>query len=234
MIPNTVEIGGWTGTGPEPKIPQVRDLAFQELEAIYPAFRARYDREDAGMTRIFANKVMELMQGYCVARAHARLAPRANELAHLMRRADAAMAWADEEYVGLSRNTTVNWLAAHHRFTTATLEAKGFLETCIEVATELLGRRELTSFLTGETNVSIYERHVPAQDRIVLPDVDKLQLKLAGWIEKSTERFEVTRVTITGGFPAGFALAPAGADLPVDDEIVWRASVAVADTARGW
>ncbi len=238
MIPMTVEVAGWTGTEPELTIPQLRRLAFEQLEADRPGFRARYDAEEGGATRTFTDKVMELLHGYFIAKAHATLAPRANEFAHLNQLAAAAMAQADEEYASLSRNTTVNWLAAHHRFTTATLAAKGFLESCIEVATELLERRESTSFLTGELNVSIYERYVPAQDRIVLPDVDKLRVRLAAWMEKSTERFEVTRVTVTGGFPAGFVpapveSAPAGVEQAwLGDD--WSASVAVANTARRW
>lgn len=245
MIPSTVTVAGWNGdehgpNGPD-QGPELGQRLLTELEAKNPGIWDRYQAEDKQARRTFVDYWMESMHGYYTAHAHQLLAPLANEYATLSAQALAAVEQAGAEYDDLSRNTTINWLAAHHRFVLTTQRARTLLEQQIAAAETL--REKLTKdrncYYLGTDTLSreVYFRHVPAEHRITMPDVDQAKTQLANFVQLSTGRFSATRATITGGYPDGFAPPALDTDMPAppaDDEISWTATPAVVAGERRW
>ncbi len=167
-------------------------------------------------------------------RYHNAAVPAGTEFHQLHHQAHAAMTAATSEYDDLSRNTTVNWLAAHHRFVTATITARDLLERKIRAAEDI--HAVWDTHMNGLT-FSGYHDLVDPTDRITPPDLDQLRLELATWIETSTTRFTITRITVTGGYPAGFAPTtdtPATDGTPDSPDTTFTAGQAIANTARRW
>lgn len=250
MIPSSVTVAGWNGTehganGPDHDEKLGRRI-LEELEAKQPGILARYHAEDRDARRAFVDHWLETMHGYYVAYAHIVAAPIANQYATLRTQALAAVEQAGAEYDDLSRNTTINWLAAHHRFVLTTQRARTLLEQQVAVAEQLrhLLTKDRTCYYLATDSLSreVYFRFVPAEDRITLPDVEEVKTQLADFVQLSTGRFSATRATITGGYPDGFAPPAIDTDMPepdADDEIAWTsqpytATPAVVAGERGW
>ncbi len=243
MIPPTVTIAGWTGGehGPNgPSVDEHRRRLWNQLDTEHPGLRQRYHAGDPEAARTFREVGMDHLHGYFIATAHRNAAPLANEYADLTTEALRAVHQAANDYTDLSQNTTLHWLAAHPRFVPSTLHARTLLERCIQIAEDLHQHKQ---FIAGDDlSQQIYARHVPAEHRITFPDLDQLRLELGAFIELSTERFAVTRVTVTGGYPAGFEPAPLDIE-PVtrtdSDTAAWAnptftTTPAVAATERRW
>jgi hypothetical protein len=243
MIPMTVTIAGWTGdeAGPNgPSMDEYRRRLWAQLNADHPGLGQRYDAGDPTAKKILTQAGTDHLHGFFIAHAHRTAAPLANEYATVTVRAQRAVQQAAGEYADLSKNTTVNWLAAHHRFVITTRAARELLERCVDIAEDLHRHEQFLG--GGGVSQRIYAAYVPAEHRITMPDLDDCKVQLASFVELSTERFTTTRATITGGYPAGFEPAPIEHepfDRPTDDEVVWKnaafpASTAVAATARNW
>jgi hypothetical protein len=245
MTPQTIVVDGYDGsitedTSTGPVVARVR----ADLDRRFPdGWQARYDAAD----RVVRDASVDLFQYHLfmplVVRHHNAAVPAAQQYATLANAAARAVAEVDSLYADLGKNTTINWLAAHHQFTVAAVKARDLLDSALAAAIALrdsgLGK-EIADRHSGLTRM-FYEREVPAEQRIAIPDVDAVSLALTGFVETTRERLDILRATVSGGYPAGFApapTAPAPAPTgPVDDD--WatgrRASVAmVAGRERGW
>jgi hypothetical protein len=238
--PSQISINGWTGDGADPGTEAFWRRVRADLDVEFPNGYS-YDDDDA--VRRFATARFEIhLHSWHMARMHNTVLPATLRYAALDREARAAVARVDGLYADLSKNTTINWLAAHHRFVLATIEARRVLTARAEAAQDL-HTKHAADFTTSRRSLEIYEQHVHAAQRITIPDPDAARLDLTAFIETSTERFGILRATVTGGYPDGFAPAPAEpatAAPPADrgesdwSGAAWSASVAVANTARGW
>lgn len=250
MIPSTVTVAGWNGNehgsnGPD----QDHHLAHRlwtDLEAQQPGIRARYQADDKTARRAFTDYWMESMHGYYTAHAHQLVAPLTNQYATLSAQALAAVEQAGTDYDDLSRNTTINWLAAHHRFVLTTQRARTLLEQRTAVAEqirEMLTKDRNCHYLgTDSYSREVYAKHVPAEHRVTMPDLEELKSQLANFVQLSTSRFAATRATITGGYPDGFAPPALDTDTTTpaaDHETAWTnepypATPAVVAGERRW
>ncbi len=193
--------------------------------------------DDDTVSRQAVRLLEQFLWAHAAAAYHNAAVPAATEYHDLILAATNAMATATREYDDLSKNTTINWLAAHHRFILASTEATDLLTKALDAATDVhaIWERHMRGLA-----VSGYEALVDAADRIIPPDLDSGRLNITTWAETTTRRQALTSATINGHFPAGYALAdPAEPVTRTDDtETVWPAtsqiSVAVANTARTW
>jgi hypothetical protein len=238
-----VTIAGWTGIeggADGPSSGEFSRRLWAKLDADHPDLRERLDNDDPDARRLLAEVGLDYLHGFFIARAHRAAAPLADEYAKVSAEALRAVQQASTEYADLTKNTTTNWLAAHHRFVLTTQRARDLLERRTEIAQDL---HQHEPFL-GDTDPArmVYARHVPAEHRITMPNLDELRLQLANFTETSTERFAATRATITGGYPAGFEPAPIEHEpfeRPAGEEIAWtpeqfRAAPAVVAGERNW
>jgi hypothetical protein len=134
---------------------------------------------------------------------HYQAVPAAAEHARLDRLARRAVAEADRLYADLGKDSTVDWRAARHQFVEACIRAWQLLTGRLVVARALAGGkfgRDMATLCR-----LVYERAVPAQHRIVLPDVDGEYLAVAEFVELTRTRLDILCVTAAGGYPPGFA-----------------------------
>ena len=151
-------------------------------------------------------------QRYGTARLHNTIAPMVYVYARTVQLAAGKKREADGEFADLGARTTTAWHACHHRFHLATVEARDLLAKLVELATEI---RATLPRVNTMTTPKLYEQLVPASHRInldLLPDPDKAKSDLAEFVELSTTRFAVARVTLTGAVPAGFEPYPPASD----------------------
>lgn len=243
MIPKTIVVDGYDGSIPEDtSTDPVAARVAADLDRLFPdGWRDRYAAEDRAVRDAAVARFQYHLFVPIAVRHHNAVVPVARQYAVTSQLAGRAVARVDSLYADLDKNTTVNWLAAHHRFVTAAVTAREVLTRAVDAAIALRDS-DLGKELTGRTNgltQLYYEQEVPAEQRITLPDVDAAQLALTGFVEQTRERIDLLRATVSGGYPAGFApavepqLAPAG---PVDDD--WAAdrpaSVAVVAGERAW
>lgn len=232
--PTLITIEGFDGTGDPPNIDEIRRRLWRDVDERFPdATRDDYDhRQDVRDYSV--ERFRHHLSAWFVAETHNKAVPAAGQYAELAAAAGAVVAASDSLYADLSKNTTINWLAAHHRYVLATCEARRLLterNAAAQHLAETFAVRDLAGF-----SEMLYHQTVPADQRITVPDLDALKLDLANFVETSTERFALLRATVTGGFPDGFQ--PAG-DRPARQGDEWNgqplpASDAVAAQQRGW
>lgn len=177
------------------------------------------------------DRVMVRRHAWFAVNEHNDLVPILNGLADLHRDADRAVAESSAHYADLSKNTTVNWLATHHRYVLATVRARTQLSRIADLTADLAGRQP--DILKPRTigHDLIYTVFVPGADRVILPtpaEVDTARLNLTEFVELSTTQFGILLATITGGYPPGFAPATDphvaglldGADWPISPALI--------------
>lgn len=237
MIPQTIVIDGYDGSIPEDtSTGPVWARAAADLDQAFPAgWNDRYEANDQEVR----GQAVELFRYHLfmpsVVRHHNTAVPAAQQHAQATRMARGAVAAADSAYADLNKNTTINWLAAHHRFILAAVEARRTLTEVVDAAIALRDG-EFGKEMVGITR-TYYEQAVPVEQRITLPDVDAAQLELAEFDERTRERIDILRATVSGDYPQGFTPAPAGprTELAQDDWADERpASVAVVAKERAW
>jgi hypothetical protein len=233
--PTTITILGYTGLGEAPTMDELRGHAWRETEERFPGVK-KHDYDTRPEVRsCVVERFSYYLHAWFAAGTHNKAVPAALAYAAVDRAVPAAIARADSLYADLSKNTTINWLAAHHRYVLATCEARQLLTERIAAGESLA--EAYSDGITGFSQM-VYHEHVPAEQRISVPDLDQIRLDLAEFVETRTERFGLLRATITGGYPEGFE--PAGDPSPTSRASGdWSgkpvpASVAVANTARGW
>lgn len=242
MTPQKIVVDGYDGSAPEDtSTGPVMARIVADLDRLFPdGWRDRYEAEDPEVRDAATARFQYHLFVPIAVRRHNTAVPVARQYAITSQLAGRAVARVDSLYADLDKNTTVNWLAAHHRFVSAAVAAREVLTRAVDAAIALRDS-DLGKELTGPNGLTqlYYEQEVPAEQRITLPDVDAAQLALTGFVEQTRERIDLLRATVSGGYPAGFApavepqLAPAG---PVDDD--WAAdrpaSVAVVAGERAW
>lgn len=218
----TVTILGSDGTGPMPDISDTWRIVIPEARAQFPDFDINVLDGDTPLgQRVHphrqwcTDRVIERIYAWFAAGEHNTLVAPLNRLHQLGRECPRATAEVDYLYADMDKNTTINWLAAHHRFTKATIRAQALLAEAAELTTELAGRDP--SFLKNDRSPAniTYVKHVPADQQIVLPTqaaVDRAQLAVTSFVTLSTTRFGILRATLTGAYPPGFQ--PAGTETP--------------------
>lgn len=240
MIPQPITVDGYAGDVPE-EIEEVGARVDADLDRMFPGgWHARYEAHDPEVREarraLFEHHLFMPRAVKC----HNDAVPAAQAHASAARLAVLAVAAADQAYAELSFNTTINWLAAHHRYITASIEARRLLTEVVDTATALRDG-EFGKEMAALT-LEHYRQHVPAGQRITVPDVDAAELALAEFVETTRERIDVLRATVSGGYPAGFAPLPAepapAPSRPVDGD--WAAEtsastgVVVSGRGRGW
>lgn len=238
-----ITILGWDGTGPMPDIPDLWDIVIPKARA---HFGADFHTDNLQLTpygqsphpqfRWSVDRVQEYLCAWLAAKEHNELVPHANRYAETDAACHRATTHASELYDDLHKNTTINWLAAHHRFVLACIAARDILTTRAELAAELAAR---DTNILQPTNQSLYAlhytAHVPQEQRIQLPTKNtaaEAQATLDDFVALCTRRFETLRATITGTFPPGFA--PTMPDVTAEwngDNIPVSPALAYADQA---
>lgn len=212
--PARITILGYDGTGDPPDIGDIwRDRVIPELRAQHPDFRASdLNVERHPMRKRGVDRVMEYLHGWFIAKEHNETVPALTRYMQVSRLATAAVSDTACLYGDLARNTTINWLAAHHTFVIATIQARRLLTERAELAQALAARKESAGVCglhrPGSLTRLYYDAHVPADQQITLPDPDTDHLAIAEFVELSTERFRILRATITGTYPPGFEPTP--------------------------
>lgn len=171
------------------------------------------ERRVAG--RVFGEQLELHHLSYGAARFHNTLAPLTAGYRNAHRAANHRCREANEAYADLAKSTTTAWHAAHHRFTTATIAARDALAEMVRLAEEL---HDTAAKVRQHGLTRDYDKMVPADQRVVLPELDAARLDFAGFVETSTERFAITRATITGDYPTGFAPAEVPAQRAGDSQ----------------
>jgi hypothetical protein len=184
------------------------------------------------------DRVMARRHAWFAAQAHNDLVPILNGLHDLHRDADQAVAEAGAHYADLSKNTTVNWLATHHRYVLATVRARTLLSRIADLTADLAGRE--LDILTPRSlgHDLVYTVFVPEAKRITLPtreQADAAKIALTVFVETSTTQFGILLATITGGYPPGFSPAADpqipglldGADWPISPALVMSTNQAM-------
>jgi hypothetical protein len=242
MIPKPIVVDGYDGTPHESDEDMWRRIG-ADLDRQFPdGWHDRYEAKDSEV-RDAAVKLFEYHLFIPVmVRHHNATVPAAQRYATLAQLAPRAVAEADSLYGDLDKSTTINWLAAHHRFIKAAVNARRLLTELVDAAIALRDSKlgnEIYGRANGLTQV-YYETHVPAEQRITMPDVDAAELALTEFVETTRERIDILRATVSGGYPAGFAPAPVepapAPHGPVDDD--WAADLpashAVVAGERAW
>lgn len=235
----TISILGYDGTGPCPEIQDIWQIVIPEAQQQFPDLDLKIfeERTPWGQPvhphREWAtDRVMEYMYAWFITQAHNSLVAHANKLANLEDEATRTVATAEQAYADLNKNTTINWLAAHHRYVLACITARNALTRHAELATELAGRDDdILKPVKQSLHAFYYTAHVPEHERIQLPTKNtaaSIRQALADFVALCTRRFETLRATITGTFPPGFAPTPAdvtaewaGENIPVSPALVY-------------
>lgn len=218
--------------GHEAQSPEIEDIwkivLAQAKEQFGDAFdinqitrRYAYGEERAPQSRWCLDRVQAHLCGYFVVKEHNSLVSDLNRLETLVRDSVTAITAADQAYADLSKNTTINWLAAHHRYVLAARHTRDLLTERLELATRLAGAGD-NLHLFREPGRIVYTENVPEANRIQLPGTGTAQAALDNFVATTTERFQILRATITGAMPPGFAPAVpditeewAGANVPI-------------------
>jgi hypothetical protein len=204
-----------------------------DMDRQFPGgWQARWDAGDREVRDAFTRTVRHHVFVPVVVGYHNRAVDAACEYAGLDVLVSRGRWEVDQLYRDLDKNTTVNWLAAHHRFVKTAVSLRDILTRRVAAARSL-AEGEFGQQMTDPV-LAVYEQVVPAGQRITVPDVDEAELALTEFVEKTRERIDLLRATVTGGYPEGFAPprpAPSppavsvGADPDWDDN--WPASHAV-------
>lgn len=181
--PQLIDVPGYEEFGSR-GLDLVRELAYADLDREFPdGWRDRYDRKDRevvdfALRRFDVHLGLPLMLG-----AHNKAVPLAAQYAHACFAAERAIAHTEALYADLSKNTTINWLAAHHRYMLALVRARDLLTARVDAAVALAGSEfhEKSKMRTME----FYEEVVAEEQRIQVPNVDTVRLDLAEFVEQA-------------------------------------------------
>lgn len=245
MNPQVIVVDGYDGTIDEdtstaPVIARVR----ADLDRQFPdGWHGRYEANDPEVRSLSRDLFQyHLFMPYMV-HHHNQAVPLAQRYADLAQLTSRAVAETDAMYADLDKNTTVNWLAAHHRFILAVVEARRLLTELVDAAIALRDSKLAKEINDRHSKLTAmyYEQHVPAEQHITIPDVDAAELALADFVETTRDRIDILRATVSGGYPAGFApapVSPAPAPAGPDDDEDWMvdapASRATVARERAW
>jgi len=215
-IPTSITILGFDGTGQTPELSDIwRDKVIPELRDEFPDFQeSDLHVEGHRIRRRGTDRVMEYLYAWFIAKAHNDTVPTLTCYIRKSRLADTAVQYVASLYDDLSRNTTINWLAAHHTFVLATIQARRLLTERAQLARTLHARQEqepsswIRLHQPGSLSRMYYDTFVPADQQLTLPNVHTDDAAVADFVELSTDRFRILRATITGAFPPGFEPTP--------------------------
>ncbi len=208
MLPQTIVFDGYDGTMPKNDKAMMTRIA-ADLDEIFPdGWRDQYEKNNPEVRRAAAVRFEYHLFMPIVVNHHNEAVPIAQRHARAAELARRAVVEVDGLYADLGKNTTVNWLAAHHRFILACKEARRLLTEVVDTATALHDT-ELAKELDGRRGglVSVYYGRVPTEQRITIPDVEAAGLALSEFVETTGERIDTLRATVSGGYPEGFAPA---------------------------
>lgn len=223
-IPTPITILGYDGTGACPEISDVWRQVIPEARERFPDVDliAILDRgsippgdPDYPVSRWCVDRVMERTYCWFVVKEHNEAIPSLTRYAQLDRETTTAVDHVAGLYADMHKNTTINWLASHHRLVLATIDARRLLTERAELARQLHDQTGAVAKINRPDGLTrtYYDAHVPADQQLQFPDPEADAGALAEFVELATERFRILRATITGGFPPGFEPAPAaGAD----------------------
>jgi hypothetical protein len=240
--PTRISILGTDGTGPAPNFDDVWQIVIPEAKAHFPDFdidavttKTPWGQEPHPQSKWCIDRVMERFHVYFDAAAHNELvAPLARlyELDHECRR---AVDEANQLYDDLDKNTTINWLAAHHRFTKATIRARAVLTDRADLTDDLTDRDpDILKDPNSALAALYYTAHVPEDQRIQLPtkaDAGNAKAALIDFTILSNTRFDILRATLTGAYPPGFAPALTDTITELTDDTPISPAVAYANQA---
>ncbi len=236
-----VTVFGIDGTGKAPEMHELQTVIWPaviaQARAEFPDFdptcldgNTPYGQKSHPHRTWCTDRVMARFRTWYDLQTHNDIFPLLNTLADLHRDADQAVAESSAHYADLSKNTTINWLATHHRYVLATVRARTLLSQIADLTTTLADRKPDILDAGSAAYHYVYSK-VPEDQRIVLPtreQADTAQLNLTAFVELSTTQFGILFATITGGYPPGFtpAIDPQvaglldGADWPISPALI--------------